>query len=78
MASGPAALGTPATVLIEQLALLAALEEPHHRGTIGGELGMDRDPPADAGSGVIVQHDWKRCGRHGQTRRRTPKPRRAR
>jgi hypothetical protein len=35
---------------------------------------MNGDPPADAGLGVIVEDDRERCGRHGDSRRRTPKP----
>jgi hypothetical protein len=61
-------------VLIEELAVFAALEEAHQHLTGNTVLRLDGDAPTDAGSGVIVQHDRKGCGRHGQSRRRKPKP----
>jgi hypothetical protein len=47
-------------VLIEKLAVLAALEKAHQHLTGDTVLRLDGDAPADARSGVIVQHDRKR------------------
>lgn len=58
MAGYQAALKPPASVLIEEHALLAALTEAHHRGTCCGEFGIEGDSPAETGFRMIVEADW--------------------